>query len=221
MSFKCPNCRAEIYNRAERHCRTCGFALPAKLLLPEAEIRHCEERVERERRKNGAVEASRPVARSRTKGWLTVVWRAALCLLAVSLLHFIFALSVNSKSKSGVQLSLSYLSEINQAGHTVAFFAINNSGNQIVVCRNFGNLEILGQDKMQKVSCRTKTSDLFPGDRDIAQVDLPDTMKKPWRFSLYYQPSDGQQNYVTTSDWIKEPPGTMPAAMRLDTAPNR
>ena len=50
MSFKCPSCQTEIYNRASRACLTCGAALPAELLLTEAQIRRYEELAEQERK---------------------------------------------------------------------------------------------------------------------------------------------------------------------------
>jgi hypothetical protein len=50
MSFKCPNCQTMLYSRVHRICRACGVSLPAELLLPEAEIRHFEERMKREKK---------------------------------------------------------------------------------------------------------------------------------------------------------------------------
>jgi transcription initiation factor TFIIIB Brf1 subunit/transcription initiation factor TFIIB len=50
MSFKCPNCQTTLYSRVHRLCQACGVALPAELLLPEAEIRHFEEKMEREKK---------------------------------------------------------------------------------------------------------------------------------------------------------------------------
>jgi hypothetical protein len=39
-----------LYSRVHRACRACGVALPAELLLPEAEIRRFEEKIEREKK---------------------------------------------------------------------------------------------------------------------------------------------------------------------------
>lgn len=50
MSVKCPSCQTTIYSRVHRLCRTCGAALPAELLLPEAEIRRFEEKMEQEKK---------------------------------------------------------------------------------------------------------------------------------------------------------------------------
>ena len=50
MRNKCPNCQTVLYNHADRRCRVCGIALPAELLLPEAEIRCFEEKMEREKK---------------------------------------------------------------------------------------------------------------------------------------------------------------------------
>jgi transcription initiation factor TFIIIB Brf1 subunit/transcription initiation factor TFIIB len=60
VKYECPNCETEIYNRAQRLCRACGFKLPAELLLSEIEIRHFEEREAAERKANCAVEAATP-----------------------------------------------------------------------------------------------------------------------------------------------------------------
>lgn len=57
---KCPSCKTEIYNRAERHCRVCGFNLPAEFLLSEAEIRSHEAKIDQIRRKNFAKEVPDP-----------------------------------------------------------------------------------------------------------------------------------------------------------------
>ena len=59
MSFKCPNCQTVLYNRADRHCSICGVMLPAELLLSEAEIRHFEEK--REREKKAMLEADKNI----------------------------------------------------------------------------------------------------------------------------------------------------------------
>lgn len=47
MSFKCPNCDVKLTSRVYRLCQTCGSHLPAELLLPEAEIRHHENKMKR------------------------------------------------------------------------------------------------------------------------------------------------------------------------------
>jgi ribosomal protein L37E len=60
VKFKCPNCETEIYNRAQKTCRACGFELPAELLLSDAQIRHFEESVERDRKTNCAADVAMP-----------------------------------------------------------------------------------------------------------------------------------------------------------------
>jgi hypothetical protein len=50
MSFKCPNCATTLHSRVHRLCGTCGVPLPAELLMPEAEIRLFEEKIEREKK---------------------------------------------------------------------------------------------------------------------------------------------------------------------------
>jgi predicted RNA-binding Zn-ribbon protein involved in translation (DUF1610 family) len=60
VNMKCPNCETEIYNRAQKHCRTCGHELPAALLLSEAEIRRFEQTQEAHRRANCAVDVASP-----------------------------------------------------------------------------------------------------------------------------------------------------------------
>lgn len=60
MKYKCPSCETEIFNRAQRLCRVCGFTLPAELLLSEAEIRGSEKRAEQERKANCAVDVGLP-----------------------------------------------------------------------------------------------------------------------------------------------------------------
>ena len=59
MSSKCPNCQTTLYSRVHRVCRACGSALPAELLLPEAQIRQFEEKMERERK--DALEADKNI----------------------------------------------------------------------------------------------------------------------------------------------------------------
>ena len=50
MSFKCPNCQTTLHSRVHRLCRACGVVLPAELLMPEAQIRYFEEKMEREKK---------------------------------------------------------------------------------------------------------------------------------------------------------------------------
>lgn len=60
MTFKCPNCETEIFNRAQAHCRTCGVELPSDILLPKPEIKNFEERLEHERKANSAPDVAPP-----------------------------------------------------------------------------------------------------------------------------------------------------------------
>ena len=60
VELKCPNCETPIYNRAQRHCRACGFELPAEFLLPDAQIRSFEESTERERKARCAPDVAMP-----------------------------------------------------------------------------------------------------------------------------------------------------------------
>lgn len=59
MSFQCPQCQTQLHSRVHRICQACGTALPAELLLPEAQIRHYEALMERE--KNSRFEAARNI----------------------------------------------------------------------------------------------------------------------------------------------------------------
>ena len=61
VNLKCPSCETEIYNRAQRHCRACGHELPAEFLLPDAQIRHFEESIERDRKANCEADVAMPV----------------------------------------------------------------------------------------------------------------------------------------------------------------
>jgi predicted RNA-binding Zn-ribbon protein involved in translation (DUF1610 family) len=60
VNLKCPNCETTIYSRVHRLCRACGFALPAELLLTDAEIHHFEEKMREE--KNAQLEVDQDVA---------------------------------------------------------------------------------------------------------------------------------------------------------------
>jgi hypothetical protein len=48
MSFECPNWQTKLYSRVHRVCRASGYL--SELLLSEAEIRHHEEKLEREKK---------------------------------------------------------------------------------------------------------------------------------------------------------------------------
>jgi len=50
MNFKCPHCDVKLTTRVYRRCQTCGSDLPAELLLPEAEIRHHENKMKRQKK---------------------------------------------------------------------------------------------------------------------------------------------------------------------------
>jgi hypothetical protein len=88
--------------------------------------------------------------------------------------------------KPRVQLALSYLSQTNDAGRSLAFFAISNAGNVSISCYRSGTLEVLGQSKAERVACETRLSQLNPGGCDTAEIYLPGAMEKPWRFTMYF-----------------------------------
>ena len=129
----------------------------------------------------------------------TVVLGCAIMLMAVLLVaSFTFA-------KARKQLSISYLAQTNEVGHSMAFFTISNAGNVSIFCRRSGSLEILGQSEWEQVGCETRLLQLQPGDCDIATVYLPRKINKPWRFTIYYSRTAAislQRTYYVTSDWI-------------------
>ena len=132
---------------------------------------------------------------------------------AVILMAFIFVGSLTF-AKIRPQLTISYLTQTNEAGHYKAFFAITNVGNVTVSSHSSGSVEIFGQDKKETVGCETKLPRLDPGGADIVTVFLPAAVGSRWRFSILYsrEGSRGGWSYrggssynqkYATSEWIE------------------
>jgi hypothetical protein len=123
------------------------------------------------------------------------------------ILGTLLLISAITFAKPKARLAMIYLAQTNQAGQSLAFFAITNAGNISVAGSRSGSLEILGESEHERVGCETKLSQLNPGECDVATVHLPRPMSKPWRFTIYYsRAGSGRRGYsasAETSDWVR------------------
>jgi hypothetical protein len=132
------------------------------------------------------------------------------CCGVVLLAFALFALF--TLAKSNPELSVTYLTQTNNIGHYVAFFAITNVGNVPVISYSTGSIELFGQSKKERVGCEPSYHPLQPGDSDIVQVPLPTTIVEHWRFTIFYS-HEGRRYYSqSSSEWINGTNCTSPTS---------
>ncbi len=150
--------------------------------------------------------------------------QAALTSPFVSVMAIIITIALITLAKPRSQLTISYLSQTNEANRSIAFFAITNVGNVPITSHGFGVVEILGQNSEERVYREAKLPQLNPSGHDTAKVSLETVPQKPWRFTIYCsRPGMTGRSWVrassrSASDWISLPQPPNPLFDRTSSA---
>ncbi len=101
------------------------------------------------------------------------------------------------------RLALSFLSETNNSGRTIAFFAVTNNGNSSAITpattSGYGIIEIVG--KMTNAAVfRSSHHRLLPGEGEIIQVILPTNSNRSWRYTAFYA-QEGPRSTIYDLQW--------------------
>ena len=112
----------------------------------------------------------------------------------------------NAIGRRDPKLTVTYLTQTNEIGQNLAFFAITNFGNASAISYRLGSIEIFGQTKKEQVSCVPNIHRLLPGEGDVIKVFVPTGVVGRWRFTTLYA-REGLRSRISDWQWGAGGPG--------------